>query len=206
MCSPTPANSFVSDNSDGQKAVDTYCFEMLSMVLALSGSSVGRNYLSHQCSLLKDLLSLLHTGSARVQRQVTSLLRRILPEIKPEVLANVVGAERLPPSDFSIISVASNGYSQSAEFNEHNLGILDVFLSCIAKSLTVQVKVKDKESNGKAMQSVSLATSIHPKSQVGIRWWLRGCITRKLAEEIIQLLKDMASVNFFIFIVFIERV
>lgn len=70
LCSPTPVNSLLSDNSDVTKATDTYCFEMLSMVLALSGSSVGRNYLSHQTGLLKDLLSLLHTGSARVQRQV----------------------------------------------------------------------------------------------------------------------------------------
>lgn len=55
----------------GEKIVsDTYCFEMLSMMLALSGSSVGRAYLSQQSTLLKDLLSLLHTGSARVQRQV----------------------------------------------------------------------------------------------------------------------------------------
>lgn len=49
---------------------DTYCFEMLSMVLALSGSAVGRAHLAHQDSLLRYLLSLLHTGSARVQRQV----------------------------------------------------------------------------------------------------------------------------------------
>lgn len=73
LCAPTPANSLLSDNSDQQKATDTYCFEMLSMVLALSGSSVGQYYLSHQCGLLKDLLSLLHTGSARVQRQVCYL-------------------------------------------------------------------------------------------------------------------------------------
>lgn len=70
LCSPTPANSLLSDNSDLPKAADTYCFEMLSMVLALSGSAVGQYYLSHQYGLLKDLLSLLHTGSARVQRQV----------------------------------------------------------------------------------------------------------------------------------------
>ena len=196
LCSPTPANSLLSDNSDLPKAADTYCFEMLSMVLALSGSAVGRNYLSHQYGLLKDLLSLLHTGSARVQRQVTSLLRRILPEIKPETLASVVSVERLPPSDFSIVSVASSGYAESNDFDEHSPGILDVFLSCIAKSLTVQVKVKAKENNGKALQTVSLATSIHPKSFVGPRWWLRGCMTRKLAEVIIQLLKDMASVRF----------
>ncbi|XP_043522651.1 E3 ubiquitin-protein ligase highwire-like [Frieseomelitta varia] len=192
LCSPTPANSLLSDNSDLPKAADTYCFEMLSMVLALSGSSVGQYYLSHQYGLLKDLLSLLHTGSARVQRQVTALLKRILPEIKPEILASVINVKRLPPTDFSIISAANNDFSQSAEFDEHSPGILDVFLSCIAKALSVQVKVKGRE-NGKALQTVSLATSIHPKSQVGARWWLRGCMTRKLAEVIIQLLKDMAS-------------
>jgi hypothetical protein len=35
------------------KLSDTYCFEMLSMVLALSGSKVGRAYLSQQYPLLK---------------------------------------------------------------------------------------------------------------------------------------------------------
>lgn len=50
---------------------DIYCFEMLSMVLALSGSAVGRAHLSQQDHLLRHLLSLLHTGSARVQRQVS---------------------------------------------------------------------------------------------------------------------------------------
>lgn len=224
LCSPTPANSVLSDNSDLPKAADTYCFEMLSMVLALSGSSVGQYYLSHQTGLLKDLLSLLHTGSARVQRQVcsigvaklnvrfkiifttillyifqvTSLLRRILPEIKPETLANVINVERLPPTDFSIVSAANSGFTHASDFDEHSAGILDVFLSCIAKALTVQVKVKGKENNGKALQTVSLATSIHPKSYVGTRWWLRGCMTRKLAEVIIQLLKDMASVSIMI--------
>lgn len=63
LCSATPGLITA-------EAPDTYCFEMLSMVLALSGSSVGRSYLAQQHGLLTDLLSLLHTGSARVQRQV----------------------------------------------------------------------------------------------------------------------------------------
>jgi hypothetical protein len=90
------------------------------------------------------------------------------------------------------------------------LGILDVFLSCIAKALTVQVKVKGKDaSGGKGLTTVTLATSIHPRDYVGSRWWLRGCIARKLAEVIIQLMKDMAAVSkscevdFHVIIVFI---
>lgn len=43
------------------------------MVLALSGSSVGRAYLAQQYPLLQDLFSLLHTGTPRVQRQVREI-------------------------------------------------------------------------------------------------------------------------------------
>lgn len=57
-------------NNGAVTPTDSYCFEMLSMVLALSGSNVGRSYLADQHDLLLNLLSLLHTGSARVQRQV----------------------------------------------------------------------------------------------------------------------------------------
>lgn len=123
-------------SSENSRAPDTYCFEMLSMVLALSGSTVGRSYLSHQHGLLKDLLSLLHTGSDRVQRQVTSLLRRILPEITAEHFAELLGVNRMPPNDFSIVT------NQTLPFDMNRLGIIDIFLAVIAKSLQLQVKVK----------------------------------------------------------------
>ena len=60
---------------------DTYCFEMMSLVLALSGSAVGRSHLASQYAFVKDLLTLLHTASGRIQRQVIAILRRILPEV-----------------------------------------------------------------------------------------------------------------------------
>lgn len=71
----TSQSSNHSDQSG--KNSDTYCFEMLSMVLALSGSSVGRTYLSHQGGLLADVLKLLHIGSARVQRQVNNFIKSL---------------------------------------------------------------------------------------------------------------------------------
>ncbi|XP_037938854.1 E3 ubiquitin-protein ligase highwire [Teleopsis dalmanni] len=123
-------------SSERYRAPDTYCFEMLSMVLALSGSVVGRSYLSYQHGLLKDLLSLLHTGSDRVQRQVTALLRRILPEISPDSFAEILGVQRLPPTDYNIV------HQSSLDFDMNRLGLLDIFLSVIAKSLQLQVKVK----------------------------------------------------------------
>lgn len=125
MLTSTAGDSASSELSqEPSKSSDTYCFEMLSMVLALSGSAVGRAYLSQQGGLLADLLSLLHIGSARVQRQVrisfsrrriselsfsllvqvTSLLRRMLPEITPEALAVVMSIDCLPPKDISIVA------------------------------------------------------------------------------------------------------
>lgn len=72
---------------------------------------------------------------------------------------------------------------------------MDVLLACIAKALTVQVKVKSKDEGGLGnsygagasgskggITTVTLATSIHPRDELGARWWLRGCISRKLAE------------------------
>ncbi|XP_043660407.1 E3 ubiquitin-protein ligase highwire [Drosophila teissieri] len=134
---PAPAASASCESTpERSRAPDTYCFEMLSMVLALSGSVVGRSYLSQQHGLLRDLLGLLHTGSDRVQRQVTALLRRILPEISPESFAELLGVQRLPPADYSI------AHQSASDFDMSRLGLLDIFLAVIAKSLQLQVKVK----------------------------------------------------------------
>lgn len=84
-------------------------------------------------------------------------------------------------------------------------GILDIFLSIIAKSLSVQVKVKVKTGSPgapKEINTVTLATSIHPRDSVKSRWWLRGCVSRKLAEVIVHLIKDMAAVSYILFINF----
>ena len=119
------------------KSNDVYCFEMLSMVLALSGSSVGRSYLSHQIDLIKDLLILLHTGSERVQRQVTLLLRRILPEISPETLCNILEIQFNPHKDIN------NLLQNPKQVNQTTVGIIDILLAIIAKSLQIQVKFKN---------------------------------------------------------------
>ena len=117
---------------------DVYCFEMLSMVLALSGSSVGRTYLSHQIDLIKDLFVLLHTGSERVQRQVTLLLRRILPEISPDTLAKILEIDYQPPKDIN--SLLQNAKNLQA----NRMGLLDILLAVIAKSLQIQVRFSVK--------------------------------------------------------------
>ncbi|GAB0089301.1 hypothetical protein DMENIID0001_038200 [Sergentomyia squamirostris] len=236
-------------SSENSRPPDTYCFEMLSMVLALSGSTVGRSYLSHQYGLLKDLLTLLHTGSDRVQRQVTALLRRMLPEISPDSLGDLLGITKMPPTDFSIVN--QNG----GDFDMKRLGIIDIFLAVVAKSLQLQVKVKNtaiingaqganknppvvrlshcidfnivtvrglKMSDDRKEELIDFGDSsweegeqsaieeVHeleedsqkfeikrrPREDVrniNQRWFLKGTISVKQAENIINLIRDMAS-------------
>ncbi|KAI5734120.1 hypothetical protein M8J77_002638 [Diaphorina citri] len=177
-----------SSNTTSSDFQDTYCFEMLSMVLALSGSPVGRCYLSQQHDLVNDLFILLHTGSPRVQRQVTLLLRRILPEVSPSKLASILNISTMPLQDLNSVAALRN----DGLFNPHTEAILDPLLSCIAKSLTVQVKIKSSAKDNK-VSPVSIANFFTMKEHTGQRWYLKGTINRKLAEDIISLIKDMTS-------------
>lgn len=152
------------------KSNDVYCFEMLSMVLALSGSSVGRSYLSHQIELIKDLFVLLHTGSERVQRQVTLLLRRILPEISPETLCSILEIPYQPHKDINHLLQNPKPLSQSA------VGIIDILLAVIAKSLQIQVKFKNGSNplNNKNL-TVKLCDNIMPAAEA-------SSLTQKAAQ------------------------
>ena len=73
---------FVSPRKDEKEAEtkfssDTYCYELMSMVIGLSGSEAGCSYLSEKESLIKDLFILLHVASMRVQLQVCNLRGRL---------------------------------------------------------------------------------------------------------------------------------
>ncbi|KAG9492126.1 hypothetical protein GDO78_000574 [Eleutherodactylus coqui] len=185
-----------SQPNDEDASSDAYCFELLSMVLALSGSNVGRQYLAQQLTLLQDLFHLLHTASPRVQRQVTSLLRRVLPEVTPSRLASIIGVKSLPPADISDIIHST----EKGDWNK--LGILDMFLGCIAKALTVQLKAKGTPitgtagmSAGKGVTTVTLPMIFNSSylRRGESHWWMKGSTPTQISEIIIKLIKDMAA-------------
>ena len=73
--------------------------------------------------------------------QVTAVLRRFLLEISPKLFMQIMGVTGLPPEDLSLLTqeLADRNLDTPAE---DSVGVLDVFLACIAKALTVQTKVK----------------------------------------------------------------
>ncbi|XP_071483043.1 E3 ubiquitin-protein ligase MYCBP2-like [Diadema antillarum] len=211
----TPSSSAPSSSALDQSTSvpDAYCFELLSMVLALSGSHVGRSYVAQQDGLLLDLVSLLHTGTPRIQRQVTAVLRRFLLEISPKLFKQIMGVTSLPPDDLSLLTQGKgdNGPDTPAE---DYLGVLDVFLACIAKALTVQTKVKGGWQavqsrgtsefglgSGRGTHSYTLAklqqqtsTEESPVRRSDSKhWWLRGSMSNNIAEQIIALIKDLSA-------------
>ena len=57
--------------SEGEgRTSDTYCYELLSMLIGLSQSEIGCGFLSQQEKLVQDLFSLLHVATSRMQLQV----------------------------------------------------------------------------------------------------------------------------------------
>lgn len=190
---------------------DAYVSEILSLLLDLCRSEPGRVYLSSQNDLIMNLLSLLHTASTRIQRDVVCLLRHLLPLIESSHLAALLDVRTHAPGD-----EARRG--SCSDFDPHEAGLLDILLSCVAKALTVQTKVKGASSSGasssvcrsagssitsspyhvpagsaKNMSTVTLATSIHPKDDLRNRWFMKGCMSRTTAEMVISLLKDMTA-------------
>lgn len=153
-----PDRLFTASRHEDAIPVDAYIFELLSLVLALSGSDVGCSYLAIQENLFFDILTLLHTSSDRVKRQVLSLIRRVIPSIKPSDFIRFFALTELPSlgdifarTHRSLSSVTNIQSSFHQEEDSRNIlqhfGVLDIFLSCIAKSLTVTSKIKGKQSN-----------------------------------------------------------
>lgn len=113
---------------------------------------------------------------------MTLLLKRVLPEVSPSVLALLTGT-RLPSTGFSIASPPSECYK---------VGLLDNFLSIIAKSLILQVKVKGTNGS-KVVNSLKLHDVDMDEDES--RWYMKGVSSRKLADDIIQILWDMSNVS-----------
>ena len=98
-------------------------------------------------------LYLLQTFLLNFSFKVISVLRRVLPEAKPQTLASILSVPNLPPSEYSIVSLASRE-DESEAYDVNKPGILDVLLACIGKAVTVQTKVKGPQ---KGVTSITLA-------------------------------------------------
>lgn len=64
---------------------DAYCFELVAVMTSLSSSSSGVKHLATG-KTVATLLRLLPLATPRIQRQVLSVLRRVLPHVKPSDL------------------------------------------------------------------------------------------------------------------------
>jgi E3 ubiquitin-protein ligase MYCBP2 len=187
---------------------DTYCFELMSMIIGLSGSTAGCNFLANNEGLVKDLFCLLHVGSLRVQLEVVALLRKIYSIIEPEKMAKILEVPGLPPVGYTAILEATSTTKHTPQ-----VAILDTLLACIAKALSLQARAKGMLSNmlkgvvkgaGSAVtiQSLSLAKGVNKEVafESGVTakrpWLAAGSMPVEVATEVIKLIRDMIGGKF----------
>lgn len=150
---------------DAASQPDEYCFELVSIVLALSVSEKGQKFISSHDSI-STLLSLLHTSTPRIQRQVTSILRRVLPHLNPSDLHGCFG---------QCSSVVQDG------------GVVFFLFLCVAKALQVQLR-------GRAGGQITIDTTLDLANEHLVAGpWLPGSVPAEIAPSLVSLILDLAT-------------
>ena len=74
---------------------------------------------------------------------MVALLEKVIPVITPRKLADYLDISLLPPEGYSAIAAAIS--SGTAVLN--HVGLLDIFLACVSKALSVQAKAKGRSAS-----------------------------------------------------------
>ena len=69
---------------------DTYCYELLTMLSGLSQSELGCTFLAEHSQLVKDLVSLLHTASSRIQLKVGHMYCPVRVHVQMHIHVHVI--------------------------------------------------------------------------------------------------------------------
>ena len=96
---------------------DVVGFELVNMAASLSGTSGGRQFMSHSPTAA-TLLRLLSTASRRIQKQVILILKRILPGLKPGQLKRETGCD---PTE-SLLEAMAGGVTVLRHGKEEHIG------------------------------------------------------------------------------------
>lgn len=105
---------------------------------------------------------------------MTSVIRKILPEIAP--------------SDFAMIVCLPDPKSGIGL-----LGILDLLFGCIVKSL--QVKVRTAQDGNRVARSINISDVFVTDELPSYYWFLRGEGDLTLANSVVKLINDMCNVS-----------
>lgn len=147
--------------SNGGLANDDYTFQLLSMISSLLGSASGGSFIGRSTGVVYDLARHLVHGSPRVQRQVLSVLSKLLPKL--DIDHENKGGE--------------GGTADEA------LPLVPTLLYALAGSLSLQVRCKGQEGTGVSQMTASTACAT---ASDNIRQLFSGRITESVAAGIIQ--------------------
>lgn len=156
------------DKSDSDESNDAYCFELLSMLYSLSGSEAGVTFISKRAMVVNDLVSQLHVSTARSQRQIVAILRRVLAKSSP-----------------TKVDPLMNTSDTKLSFD----GLLPHLLVVIGKAIGLQIRSQDK----KDAVTVSMKDALAKSSDENLRRLLRSSVSLENASEVMKLVTEMAD-------------
>lgn len=159
----------VAGEGDGLKADDAYTFELLSILQALGGSEAGVTFIAKRPQLLRDLISLLHFGTPRVQRVIVVLLKQLLSTVS----LDVINAE-LPATGIDGVKD----------------GLLPLLLLTVAKGLSVQLRTR---GSGKTTMTLCMSSAVSLPEDHPSRSWLSGKLPVDSVQLVLKLIQSICT-------------
>lgn len=110
----------LAESSSAASEADTYCFEIMTLILALSGSKAGRQQIAKEPEVICATCVVLQSGSPRSQRQAVQILKRVV-------------LDTMAPAD---ADVSLGPHSPAVKAH----GFAGYLLACLASAFSVQLK------------------------------------------------------------------
>eukprot|EP00053_Salpingoeca_punica_P020119 m.208215 g.208215 ORF g.208215 m.208215 type:complete len:1259 (+) comp17798_c1_seq1:478-4254(+) len=146
---------------------DAYSFELHSMLVALSGTADGADFLGKRIKLARDLVANLHFNTPRIQRQVVAILRRVLPSCDVRMWNNAF--EAVPALRLEV-------------------GLVSQLLLVIAKSLELQLRSRTQE---RTVTTAKMSSVITPPADHAE--YVQGSVSVEIAQEVIKLFAEILA-------------
>ena len=100
--------------TEGEEATktssDTYCYELMSMIIGLCHSEPGCQFLAGSNCLVRDLFTLLHVASMRVQLQVRACVTTLQSQCVSVYVYCVIIIECLPEVQYNVFYLVSHNF------------------------------------------------------------------------------------------------
>ena len=170
---------------------DTFTFELMNLVLALSGTAAGLRHLASLPGTIATVCTLLQIGSPRLQRQAMVIIKRVVLQGMTPAQADKMLQPRMQfvrAEGFSglLLALVANGFSGSVQLRSPNSPLVAVHMNQV-QGLRVDARVNWEI----AAELMTLISSSATSEAIKPEW--SAAFDEKAAEALHELTKEWAD-------------